>query len=136
MRKSTILALGVSVCLVTSVMLEIYAAPSSAATQKKSPAHKVASKAAPPFAIPHAVTIALPGDLGFEFKKGPGQEAAQSYCITCHSSAYVKMQPVLGLKGWQTEVTKMVKLYGAPIPEKDQGTIAQYLTTEYGPDAK
>jgi hypothetical protein len=79
-----------------------------------------------------SVTISLPGDAGFSFKPGPGAEAAQRYCLTCHSSAYVSTQPALTKGQWTAEVTKMRTVYGAPIPDDQVAPIVEYLTTEYG----
>jgi len=77
-------------------------------------------------------TIALPGDLGPSFKPGPGVALVQQYCVTCHSSAYVAMQPQLTAAQWTTEVTKMQHAYGAPIPADAVAPLVQYLTSEYG----
>ena len=79
------------------------------------------------------VSIKLPGDLDFHLKPGPGSQLALAHCLTCHSSAYISTQPVLDKAHWTAEVTKMRKLYGAPIPEADVDPIATYLTTAYGP---
>jgi hypothetical protein len=89
----------------------------------------MSANAAPPEGT---MTIALPPDPGPSFKPGPGVEAAQRYCISCHSSAYVAIQPALTAAQWSAEVTKMVRVYGAPVPEDAAATIAQYLTAEYG----
>jgi len=85
--------------------------------------------APPPKAV---VTIALPSDEHFTFKAGPGAEATQRYCLTCHSSAYVSTQPPLTKAQWTAEVTKMRKAYGAPIPDDAASTIVDYLTATYG----
>jgi hypothetical protein len=77
-------------------------------------------------------TIALPTDASPSFKPGPGVETAQRYCLTCHSSAYVAIQPALTAAQWTAEVTKMQRTYGAPIPADAVATLVQYLTTEYG----
>ena len=77
-------------------------------------------------------TIALPTGVGPTFKPGPGAKAAGKYCTTCHSSAYVAIQPPLNATQWAAEVTKMRKVYGASIPDDAAATIVQYLTTEYG----
>jgi sulfite dehydrogenase (cytochrome) subunit B len=76
-------------------------------------------------------TIALPVDTA-TFKPGPGSEIAQKYCATCHSPAYVAMQPPLKAAQWTAEVAKMQKVYGASIPADAAATIVQYLTAEYG----
>ena len=78
------------------------------------------------------VSITLPGDLSFQFKPGAGSQVATTYCLTCHSSAYVSTQPQLDKAHWDAEVTKMRKAYGAAIPDKDAGEIVDYLTAAYG----
>lgn len=72
-------------------------------------------------------------ELAVELKPGTGLEAVQDNCRTCHSLDYVPMNsPFLDAKGWDGEVTKMIKAYGAPIDEADAKTIAAYLTKNYG----
>ncbi|MEO7038617.1 MAG: cytochrome c [Candidatus Elarobacter sp.] len=83
-------------------------------------------------AVDSKVSITLPGDLSFQFKPGPGSQAATTHCLTCHSSAYVSTQPPLDKAHWDAEVTKMRKVYGATIPDKDAGEIVDYLTAVYG----
>ena len=93
--------------------------------------HAKASKAKPAVAS-SKVSITMPGDLSFQFKPGAGSLSATTYCLTCHSSAYVSTQPPLDKAHWEAEVTKMRKAYGAAIPDKDAETIVDYLTTTYG----
>jgi mono/diheme cytochrome c family protein len=83
-------------------------------------------------ATPSKVSVTMPGDLSFAFKPGAGSQAATTYCLTCHSSAYVSTQPPLDKAHWEAEVTKMRKAYGAPIPDKDAAEIVDYLTATYG----
>lgn len=40
--------------------------------------------------------------------------------------------PYLDAKGWDAEVNKMIKAYGAPIDEADAKAIKDYLTKNYG----
>ena len=84
---------------------------------------------APPATV---VTIRLPGEGGAAFKAGTGIELAQTYCLTCHSAAYVATQPVLSKSQWTAEVTKMKAAYAAKIPDEQVAPIAQYLTDTYG----
>lgn len=79
----------------------------------------------------NVTTIALPS-IGPTFKPGAGAEAAQEYCITCHSPAYVAIQPPLTATQWTAEVTKMQRVYGAPIPDDAVAPLVEYLKTEYG----
>jgi hypothetical protein len=78
------------------------------------------------------VTIEMPGDTGESFKPGPGVETAKHYCLTCHSSSYVSIQPGLTTAQWTAEVKKMKNAYGAPIPDDQVSTLVTYLATEYG----
>jgi len=40
--------------------------------------------------------------------------------------------PFLNAAGWTAEVTKMIKVMGAPIGDADAKAIADYLTKNYG----
>ncbi|GJE14295.1 cytochrome c [Methylobacterium longum] len=61
-----------------------------------------------------------------------GLEAAQANCMSCHSIDYVTMQPPgKGKAFWESEVTKMVKVYHAPIGEADAKAISAYLADAY-----
>jgi sulfite dehydrogenase (cytochrome) subunit B len=89
----------------------------------------IAANPAPPQGT---VTIVLPSDTGMSFKPGPGVEIARTYCLTCHSSAYVSIQPHLTTAQWTAEVKKMKNVYGAPIPDDQVSTLVTYLVDEYG----
>jgi hypothetical protein len=39
--------------------------------------------------------------------------------------------PRFGKEFWQAEVTKMIKVYGAPIDERDASKIVDYLAATY-----
>ncbi|WP_457107738.1 SorB family sulfite dehydrogenase c-type cytochrome subunit [Methylobacterium sp. P5_C11] len=61
-----------------------------------------------------------------------GLEAAQANCLGCHSVDYIAMQPPRkGKAFWDSEVTKMIKVYRAPIEEADAKAIGSYLTDAY-----
>ena len=79
------------------------------------------------------ITFALPDETA-QFKPGPNLEVVQGNCGACHSADYIQTQPI-GPKFkkafWQAEVTKMIKVYGAPIDEKDVPAIVEYLSTAY-----
>jgi hypothetical protein len=78
------------------------------------------------------VSISLPGDLGFAFKPGPGSNLATSLCLSCHSEAYVAMQPPLNKSVWTAEIVKMRNAYGAKISDDQVAPLADYLTANYG----
>jgi mono/diheme cytochrome c family protein len=68
------------------------------------------------------------------FKPGPNLEVVQNNCTACHSADYIKTQPrgeKIKKDFWAAEVTKMIKVYGAPIDEADVGKIVEYLTATY-----
>lgn len=68
------------------------------------------------------------------YKPGTNLDVVQNNCGACHSADYIKTQP-RGPKFkkdfWQAEVTKMIKVYGAPIDDADTGKIVDYLTENY-----
>ncbi|QPF83576.1 cytochrome c [Bradyrhizobium genosp. L] len=79
------------------------------------------------------VNYTLPEETA-SFKPGPNLEIVQNNCTACHSADYIKTQPQ-GEKFkkdfWQAEVTKMIKVYGAPIDNADVGKIVEYLAATY-----
>lgn len=79
------------------------------------------------------VKITLPEETA-TFKPGTNRDVVMNNCTACHSSDYVQTQP-RGPKFkkdfWQAEVTKMIKVYGAPIDDADVGKIVEYLTENY-----
>jgi len=66
-----------------------------------------------------------------ELAAGEGRVEVQSFCMTCHSTRYITMQPALPAATWDAEVTKMIKAYGAPIPEDTAKKITAYLQAHY-----
>jgi mono/diheme cytochrome c family protein len=79
------------------------------------------------------ISYKLPKETA-EFRPGPNLEIVKSNCTGCHSADYVEIQP-RGPKFkqdfWQAEVTKMIKVYGAPIDEADIKKIVDYLAQTY-----
>lgn len=65
-------------------------------------------------------------------KEGPGMDTTKRYCNICHSLDYITTQQKFPKAKWQAVVTKMVKIYGAPISEENAKIIADYITTHYG----
>ncbi|WP_295848662.1 cytochrome c [Tardiphaga sp.] len=99
-------------------------------------------------AVLAAVTIALSGigtvgarpfnyqvpDEAAELKPGKNLEAVQNNCTACHSPDYFKTRPrgpACKTGFWQAEVTKMIKVQGAPIDDADVEKIIQYLSENY-----
>jgi mono/diheme cytochrome c family protein len=68
------------------------------------------------------------------FKPGPNLDVVQNNCSGCHSADYVNTQPRNAKSKkdfWQAEVTKMIKVYGAPISDADVPKIVEYLAATY-----
>lgn len=59
---------------------------------------------------------------------GPGADAANNNCLTCHSAGMVLKQPPLTKATWEAEVHKMINVYKAPIAEEDVAPIVEYLS--------
>ncbi len=79
-------------------------------------------------------SITLPPDNALAtLKPGPGMEVTRANCGICHSTDYIVRQPGQDAKQWGAEVTKMIKVFGAPVAPANEKTIAEYLAAEYGP---
>ncbi len=61
-----------------------------------------------------------------------GQKTFQRHCLACHSTKYIEMQPNFPEKTWQKIVDKMVKNFGAPIPDSSVKVIVKYLVDVKG----
>ncbi len=68
-----------------------------------------------------------------KLKQAPGVDKVENNCAACHTLAYIPMNSVyLNAAGWDAEVTKMRKAFGAPIDDEDAKVIANYLKKNYG----
>lgn len=79
------------------------------------------------------ISYALPDETA-AFKPGNNMDVAVNNCTACHSADYIQTQPrgpKFGKDFWQAEVTKMIKVYGAPIDDADAGKIVDYLADNY-----
>ncbi len=83
-------------------------------------------------AVAETVSITLPQD-NVALAPGPGADAAQTQCAFCHSLDYITMQPKGPAAQWQNVVTKMIKVFGAPLSDADARAIVGYLATHYAP---
>ena len=66
-----------------------------------------------------------------ELASGDGQQETLSFCSQCHSTRYMTMQPPLPAVTWEAEVNKMIKTFGASIPEGSAKKIILYLQQNY-----
>jgi cytochrome c553 len=79
------------------------------------------------------ISYTLPEETA-AFKPGANVDVVKNNCTACHSADYVQTQPrgpKFAKDFWQAEVTKMIKVYGAPIDDADVGKIVDYLTANY-----
>ena len=84
-------------------------------------------------AVVLSTPLAFADEAAIALKPGHGLDAVQNNCAACHSLDYVQMNaPFMDAKTWDAEVTKMIKVFGAPIDEKDARTITDYLVANYG----
>jgi mono/diheme cytochrome c family protein len=75
------------------------------------------------------VSYTLPDETA-AFGPGPNLKVIQNNCAACHSADYITTQPrgpKFKREFWQAEVTKMIKVFGAPIDDADAGKIVDYL---------
>ena len=70
-------------------------------------------------------------DRGVMFT-GPGSDAVNNNCLACHSAGMVLNQPSMTAAAWKAEAEKMIRVYKAPIDEKDVPAIVDYLTRTKG----
>lgn len=81
-----------------------------------------------------AIEITLPAETDRLIESPlPGYALATTYCYTCHSTDYVRVQPPgVNRAGWRASVVKMQKTFGAQIPDEAIDPIAEYLARTYG----
>lgn len=65
-------------------------------------------------------------------KEGAGMDVTRRYCSVCHSLDYITTQQKFTKAGWQAEVNKMIKVFGAPIDEANAKIITDYIAAAYG----
>ena len=76
--------------------------------------------------------LALADEGEIKLKDGAGKDLVVANCAMCHSLDYVPMNsPFLDRKGWEAEVSKMMKAFGAPVSPEDAPKIVNYLVENY-----
>ena len=79
------------------------------------------------------VAPAMADEPEIHLKAGAGLDKVEGNCGACHSLVYIQMNsPFLNAAGWNAEIAKMIKAFGAPINDDDAKAIAAYLTAKYG----
>ncbi|ADO45204.1 sulfite dehydrogenase (cytochrome) subunit SorB [Hydrogenobacter thermophilus TK-6] len=78
-------------------------------------------------------SLSFAGEEKVKLKDGEGKALVEANCSVCHSLDYIQMNsPFLDKKGWEAEVNKMIKVFGAPVKQEDVPKIVEYLTKYYG----
>lgn len=84
-------------------------------------------------ALALAAGVVAAQERKIDLKDGAGRAQVEANCGSCHSLDYIPLNsPFLDGGGWNAEVTKMIKAFGAPISEADAKVIADYLAANYG----
>jgi len=77
-------------------------------------------------------TPAYADEKSVELKKAPGLDKVEGNCAACHSLDYIQMNsPAPTATFWDAEVTKMIKVFGAPVDDGDAKAITEYLSKNY-----
>lgn len=79
-------------------------------------------------------SVAPFSSLAPELAEGEGRAETEGFCAACHSTRYVTMQPPLPAATWDAEVNKMIKTFGAQIPDATAKKIVSYLQQYYTPE--
>jgi hypothetical protein len=78
-------------------------------------------------------TAAAAEEKPIALKPAPGLDKVEANCASCHSLDYIQMNsPFPSAAVWDAEVTKMIKVFGAPIEDGDAAAIKNYLKQNYG----
>ena len=84
-------------------------------------------------AVAMLVAPAMADEKVIDLKKGPGLDKVEGNCGACHSLDYIQMNsPFPNAALWDAEITKMIKVFGAPIDDADAKAIGDYLKKNYG----
>jgi len=80
-----------------------------------------------------AAAPAYPDENRVQLREGPARDLVLGRCAACHSQDYIPMNSwFLDRKGWEAEVNKMVKVFGAPMEPDELTKIVDYLAANYG----
>lgn len=71
-------------------------------------------------------------EVQFTLPQGQGYDAFMANCTICHSARYIQMQPPFSHKTWEKTVDKMIKKFGAPVPDSSVAPILNYLMAVRG----
>ena len=74
-------------------------------------------------------SITLPDDPpGFpDLPDLPGRDAVIANCTACHSPSTMLQQPKISREKWESQVTKMIEVYKAPVDPQAMPAIVDYM---------
>jgi hypothetical protein len=128
--KMALIPIGMAMALAGGLVFAQMRSGSYGSTNSAS----IGQGAAPAFAPDAKYDVGPYPSFAPELAEGDGEQEVQSFCVSCHSTRYIIMQPPLPGATWEVEVSKMMKVYGAPIPEAAAKKIAAYLQGHYAPE--
>jgi hypothetical protein len=128
--KMALIPIGMAMALAGGLVFAQMRSGSYGSTNSAS----IGQGAAPAFAPDAKYDVGPYPSFAPELAEGDGKQEVQSFCVSCHSTRYIIMQPPLPGATWEAEVSKMMKVYGAPIPEAAAKKIAAYLQGHYAPE--
>src|SRR5260370_1173099 len=129
-RKMALIPVGVAMALAGGLVFAQMKSGSYGSTNAAS----IGQGAAPELATDAKYDVGPYPYFAPELAEGDGKLEVQSFCVGCHSTRYITMQPPLPGATWEAEVGKMMKVYGAPIPEATAKKITAYLQGHYAPE--
>jgi mono/diheme cytochrome c family protein len=129
-RKMALIPIGVATALAGGLVFAQVRSGSYGSTNGAS----IGQGAAPVFAPDAKYEVGPYPSFAPELAEGDGKREVQSFCVSCHGTRYVIMQPPLPGATWEAEVNKMMKVYGASIPEAAAKKIMAYLQEHYAPE--
>ncbi len=129
-RKMALIPVGVAMALAGGLVF----AQMRSGSYGSSNAASIGQGAAPVFVPDAKYDVGAYPSFVPELAEGDGKQEVQSFCVSCHSTRYIIMQPPLPGATWEAEVNKMMKVYGAPIPEAAAKKITAYLQGHYAPE--
>ncbi len=133
MRRGTlVLAAGTLLVIAGSAAFAQFQGGSYSSTKGTSLEQTVSTPASSDGNFEIALFPSFPADLA----EGEGRTETESFCAMCHSARYITMQPPLPGATWEAEVNKMIKTFGAPIPDPAAKKIISYLQTHYTPETR
>jgi len=132
-RKGMVAAILLALSLVATAVLY---ADFQSGYYALSGAPSLAQEAPPKLSVDQNYEVGIYPIYPSSLPSGDAVNEVKAYCGTCHSPRYITMQPPLPAVTWASEVDKMIKTYGASIPDDSKQKIVEYLQTRFTPETR